>query len=400
MYSPRRIQASSLAGYFFLFITYGILTPYLQLYLRARGFSPLEIGTLLGVLELAGIAGPIVLGHLADRGSAYRALLAACLLTPIAAFVPLEMAAGFVPALFCIAVLGFTYRSTVPLLDSLVSRIIPDPARRYGRLRVSGSIGFIAISLLLQLTGIVSGASSLSILLGFASTAVLAGAAAAFIPPAAPSPPLEGGQEHGGTGSGFDLKFWFVIAVIFLGRFGIGAYYSFFSLYLKDTFSLSGVSLIWAIGPLAEIPAVFFSGPLLARMGIRALFLISLAAISVRLTLFIAAPSLAVVCVAQLLHAFTFGTFHTTSVAYVNLKIPGARRGMGMAIYNAVGIGLPTFLASILGGYILEGHGYVFLFLLYAVVPLAGILALALFGKRMLAGIGFRLGTPPRGISP
>jgi PPP family 3-phenylpropionic acid transporter len=114
------------------------------------------------------------------------------------------------------------------------------------------------------------------------------------------------------------------------------------------------------------------------------MLIVSLAAISVRLGLFIVAPSIAFVALAQLLHAFTFGTFHTTAVAYVNLKVGLPRRGLGMAIYNAVGLGLPTFLASAAGGYIIEARGFPILFLIYGAVPLAGILILAVFGKRLL----------------
>jgi len=90
------------------------------------------------------------------------------------------------------------------------------------------------------------------------------------------------------------------------------------------------------------------------------------------------------VALAQLLHAFTFGTFHTASVAYVNSRVAPARRGVGMAIYNSIGGGLSTFLAAVLGGYLVESHGYRTLFLVYSFVPLAGVMALSLFGKRIV----------------
>ncbi len=184
--------------------------------------------------------------------------------------------------------------------------------------------------------------------------------------------------------AGFDLKFWVVIGVIFLGRFGIGAYYSFFSLYLKHTFPAAGVGTLWAIGAAAEVATVWFSGPLIRRWGIRLVLLVSLAAISLRLGLFVAAPTIAIVAVAQLLHAFTFGTFHTVSVAYVTTKIEGGRRGVGMAVYNGLCIGLSTVMASTAGGYLLEAHGFTVLFVTYAAIPLAGIAILIVFGKRLL----------------
>ncbi len=382
--SPRRIAATGFANYFFLFVSYAILSPYLQLYLKARGFSLSRIGVLLGILELAGVAGPIVIGRLADSRVVYRTPLAACLLLPALLFVPLQLTASFPVCVACIALMGFTYRSAIPLLDSNVSRTLPDFARQYGPLRVAGSLGFIGISLFLQFGGVVSADSPLSIAIVFGASALIAAGAAGLLPSVAEVPAPRRDPRHGPGHDGFDLKFWAVIGLVFLGRFAMGSYYSFFSLYLRETFPSSGVSLLWAIGPLAEIPTIWFSGPLIRRWGIRGMLAVALAAISIRLALFVVVPSIAVLALTQLLHAFTFGTFHTTAITYVNAKIGHERRGMGMALYNAVGVGLATFLASTAGGYILEAKGFTSLFLLYAAIPLAGLLVLALFGKRLI----------------
>jgi PPP family 3-phenylpropionic acid transporter len=339
-------------------------------------------------LELAGIAGSMLIGRLADRLTAYRGLLATCLLVSIAAFVPMELITLFPVYLACIVVMGFAYRATVPLLDSLVSRLLPDPARQYGLLRVAGSVGFILISLVLQFTGLVSGDSSLAILVAFGATAALASLAVTVLPSAhRPSAATAGASVRGASPqgpAGFDRKFWIIIGIVFLGRFGLGAYYSFFSLYLKQTFPGSGVSLFWAIGSGAEIATIWFSGRLLARWGIRAMLIVSLTAISVRLCLFFIAPTLALLAVAQLLHAFTFGTFHTATIAYVSGATRLESRGAGMAVYNAVGVGLSSFLASAIGGSIVQAHGFPTLFLSYAAVPLVGVLVLAVFGRPLL----------------
>ena len=393
-------MASSWANYFFLNLANGILMPYLPLYLKARGMPASRIGILLACLELAGMAGPMLLGRFADSRAAYRGILAASFIIPMAVMLPMEWTSYFPAFVALIAVLGFTYRATIPLLDSLVSRILTDPARQYGRLRVAGSFGFITISIFVQLTGWVSGDTSRPILVAFLATESCAALAVAFLP-AAPRLPLRGRQgvseepmlpPRAGAPrlpaarpfDGFDAKFWVVMGVIFLGRFGIGAYYSFFSLYLKQTFPQANVSLLWAIGPLAEAFTIWFSGSLIRRWGIRTLLILSLAAMSVRLGLFIIAPSILVVALAQLLHAFTFGTFHTSAVAFVNEKIGHDNRGVGMAIYSAGANGLPALLASAAGGYILQGHGFVTLFTSYAVVPMVGIVILGVFGARLL----------------
>ena len=386
--NPRRISASARLNNFTLFATYAVLTPFLPLYLKGRGLAPSQIGFLLGVLELAGIGGPILLGRLADTRSAHRSFLAAAFAGAALMFIPLGLAGKYWVYILCIAVMGFSYRATIPLLDSHVSRILADPARQYGTMRVFGSIGFIVMSLVMEAAGLAAGVSPEVIAISFAVTSVLAGATVGLMPPAHSAPEESTGKAEREVG-GFDLKFWAVIAVIFLGRFAIGAYYSFFSLFLKDRYGLSGIGLIWALGPLSEMATIYFSGKLIARLGLQALFIASLAAISVRLALFVIAPSLVLVAFAQILHALTFGTFHTTSVAYINRKIVSARKGMGMAIYNAVGIGLPSFLASAAGGLIVQARGYDVLFMSYAAVPLAGIAILAIKGKKLLSIRGY-----------
>jgi len=391
----RRAGASFFANYFLLYVSFGILVPYLQLYLKARGYTPSRIGVLLGIYALAGIAGPLFVSRLADSRTAYRALLFGSLAASAIAFVPLQLTTRFLVAAVLLALIGASYLSSAPLLDSAVSRILPDPARQYGRFRVAGSIGFIVISLVLQFgaprffgagSGDAGRDPSLPILVAFCCAALCAAGAAVFLPRVPRSRPRPHAAESLRRANAFDMRFWAVIAVVFLGRFGMGAYYSFFSLYLKATFGgAAGVSLLWAIGSVAEIPPMWFSGRLIARWGLRAVLAVSLAAIMLRLGLFVVAPSLPVIALAQLLHAFTFGTFHTAAVSYVNAAIPAERRGLGMAIYNAVGIGCASFLASVAGGYIIEAHGYVALYLLYAAVPLAGIVLL--FTKPLRAGI-------------
>jgi MFS transporter, PPP family, 3-phenylpropionic acid transporter len=185
--------------------------------------------------------------------------------------------------------------------------------------------------------------------------------------------------------AGFDARFWTVIAVLFLARFGISAHYSFFSLFLRDALGVANVSGIWALGSLAEVPMILFSGWIITRFGVRAILTVAVAAVTVRLALYGLLPTLAVVVPAQVLHALTFGALHTASVAFVNTKIDASRRGLGMALYNTLSIGLAGFVASSAGGYLLEAAGFRGLFLVYAAVPVLGLAVLALRGGKLFA---------------
>ncbi len=401
----RRVLVAGWISYGLLMATFAVLTPYLQLYLGARGFAASRIGLLLGSFELAGIAGPILVTLLADRLQRYRRFIALSLLGSVACFLLLHAIRSPAMAFPLVVGLGFFYRSAIPLTDALFGRLLDDPARQYGLVRAAGSAGFLATSLVLQLTGWVSGTRPGSILAAFAVLAVPAALAAGVLPPVArtarsargslpdaappsPSPAPDPAPRIPRSiltaGAGFDARFWTVIAVLFLARFGISAYYSFFSLYLRDTFAVANVSAIWAIGAAAEVPMILLSGRIMARFGVRATLTAGIAAITVRLALYGLFPVLAVVVPAQLLHALTFGALHPASVAYVNTKIDASRRGLGMAVYNALSLGLASFAASGFGGYLVEAAGYRGLFLAYAAVPVLGLAVLAFGGGDLL----------------
>jgi PPP family 3-phenylpropionic acid transporter len=387
----RRILLSGWAGYALLLGSYAILTPYLQLFLGARGFSPSRIGLLLGCFELAGIAGPILVTLLADRLQRYRRFIALSLLGAVAFFLLLHASRSFAAAFPLVIGLGFCYRSAIPLTDALFGRVLDDPSRQYGLIRVAGSAGFIAVSLVLQLTGWVTGARPVTILVAFAALAVPAALITAVLPVVPRRAPGPRASVPVPTASpvraaaGFDARFWTVIAVLFLARFGISAHYSFFSLFLRDSLGVANVSGIWALGSLAEVPMILFSGWIINKIGVRAILTVAVAAVTVRLALYGLFPTLAVVVPAQVLHAFTFGALHTASVAFVNTKIDASRRGLGMALYNTLSIGLASFVASSAGGYLLEAAGFRGLFLVYAAVPVLGLAVLALRGGKLFA---------------
>ena len=225
----RRVMSSSWANYFFLSIASGIFLPYLPLYLKARGMSASRIGVLLGCLELAGMAGPMLLGRMADRRAAYRGILAVSSVVPMVVMLPLELTTFYPVFVICILVMGFTYRATIPLLDSLVSRIVFDPARALrpaeggGEHRLHHDLPSPAVHRLGR------GGQLARHTHRFPRHRILRGARGYLAPPRArTSPPLARGNDCFTCAEAcralrrIRREFWAVMGVIFLGRFGIG----------------------------------------------------------------------------------------------------------------------------------------------------------------------------------
>ena len=111
--------------------------------------------------------------------------------------------------------------------------------------------------------------------------------------------------------------------------------------------------------------------------------MLALTAVSLRLLTLATAPPLPLVVVSQLLHALTFGLFHATSIEFLRRSVPPSRRGLAMAIYMGLGLALPGWIGSTLGGVVIERWGFSTLYLVYAAAPVVGLLILAVAGGKL-----------------
>ncbi|MFP4484880.1 MAG: MFS transporter [Spirochaetaceae bacterium] len=382
-------------NYFFLFSAVAIVIPHLQLFFQAQGFSPSQVGVLLGTFELAGIAGPLFLGHAADRTGRYRASILLCIAAYAGVIAVMNALPLFLVVLPLAGLFGFFFKATVPLTDALASHLMEDPREQYGRVRMLGSIGFIATSLLVQVTGIIDGSSSTQILIAVLMVAAIYAAVVLTFPRVRRSDEAREKEEAPGEGARPAGDFWLFIVIVFIGRIGIAPYYSFFSIYLQQEVGITVVSGVWALGAIAEIPAIYFSGRLVRRLGVLRMITIAFLALILRLVIYAIAPVPAVVIPSQVLHALTFGFFHGASIAYINARVERSKRGLGMAIYNSSALGLSVFVGSSLGGVIIQELGFTSLFLIYCVPPAVSIVLLAIFRRQIktpaaVAGVSWR----------
>ena len=369
--------------YFVLFGVIATINPYLQLFLRARGFSDAQVGMLQGVLGLAGVAGPMAVGYLADRLGRRRLLLGACLAAFAALMLALNSTSGLALAGVLAAGVGFVSRTPIPLTDTLATHELLDPANQYGRVRVWGSLGYVLTLLGIRALNLVNEGSSASMAAAMIAPAMLAMLTSRLLPDrhrhsqAQAAPPA--------TGRGFDGVFWLFLLGAALHQLGITAHYSFFSLYLHDVVGMKQAGWVWALGSIFELPVIVFGGRVLRRLGLAGAMVAAMAAVSLRLAIYALAPVLAAALAAQALHAMTFGLYHIASIEFLRRKVAPARRGLGMALYMSLVIGLPSMVGSSAGGWVVQEFGYAVLYLSYAAPPLLGIACILAIGRRMPA---------------
>lgn len=368
-------------GFFFLFVWFGVLIPHLQLFFAALGFSPGGIGLILGAFQLAGVAGPLALGHAADRWGHYKPVLVVVVVISSLALWATSAFESIVGVMLLAAVSGFFFRGAVPLTDALANATLEEPEDSYGATRVFGSIGFIITNLILQATGIIDGTSAHRILLMILGAGALYLLSIPFLPkarleaenPEEQSPP---DPESPRGLLGLSKPVVLFLLTIFLGRIGMSGYYSFFSLFLNQEVGVSVVGGYWALGAIAELPVLFLSGKLISRFGSLRLVRFALFVMALRLGLWSFLRNPIALASTQVLHAITFGVFHVASIAFVARHTKRDRLGMALAAYSAIALGVPQVLGSAIGGFVIETVGFSGFYALFAALPLASAIIL------------------------
>ncbi len=364
-------------GYLMLFAMYGISSPYLQLMVRKLGYSPAAVGLFVGFFELVGITGPVFIAQIADRFGKLKPFLYGSAIMTIAGLVLLVPFRVPLITLLSLTLLSIGLKTPVPVLDTSLLRAIEssnkkgEKAPNYGIIRAIGSAGFVAVALIAQS---IPGFDSSST----ATMAIALGILAILFLLSIPSLPEIGVPNPRKDKIRFSFKwmdatYLIGLGVIALGRLAMAPIGSFFSMYLTEELHWHAVGAMWALSATCEIPFIVLSWKLIQGKSPMVAIAISSVAIVLRLFIYALFPTPIGVVLGQLLHSLCYGLFQPAALLFINLKTPPSDRTTGMALYMGVGIGLPAFLGSALGGAVVELVGYRWLFASYTVFAIASI---------------------------
>lgn len=373
-------------NYFLFFSSIAVVAPYLQVILRNKNFTAAEIGLFLGFYEIAGILGPLLAGWIAEKIGRYRLLLLVLSISVGGILFLLGLSSSLICTGAFLVLFGFFYRPIPSLQDALASRMLPDPAVHYGKVRIWGSIGFVIISLGVQFSGFLDTPGTFKIILLFTGISGLLFLSTLSLPETE-------NTEHTGsktgvkkTGSLFDglhLPFYTVLFAAFFIKMGLTGYYSFFSLFIRDSYGILSVSGIWAIGALAEMPMILYGNRLVSRFGAAAMLVLAISGAALRLFVYASGAPIFIVIAAQVFHAFSFGLIHITVVSVINHTVPAKRKAFAMSLYGGIGLGLAGFIGSSINGLILDSRGFSAMFMFSGLVTLVPLFAVIPLRKRI-----------------
>ena len=360
--------------YFIYYFFVGAFVPYWGLYLKSEDFSPADIGILMSLFQISRIFAPNFWGWLADHTAKRVVWIKLTALLGLLGFTMVFWAHGFWALFFVMAALSLFTSSTLPLSESLTLAHLATTNGHYSRIRMWGSLGFIVASIVLgYATDFFGIKSMLWFVLG---VQVVLFALTFKLPEAQVSP-----HAHDHFNIWQVVKQPNVIALLIgcaLMVTAHGVLYNFYSIYLeKHGYSKSTIGLLWSVGVICEIGIFMLMPKIMARFSLKQILLASLALAVIRFSLIGAAvDSVALIILAQTLHAATFGSFHAASVEVITQYFNGRHQAKGQAIYNSVAYGVGGTIGGLAGGYGLQFLGGQATFALAAAFPLMGFLVI------------------------
>ncbi len=385
--SPTRFRTAPFGALWLWYYGFvGLFNPYSPLWLSHLGYSTLAIGAFASLQSWTRVVAPYGWGWLADHGGRRVTLLrlAAVLSALAAAGLWWVRDAGAWPLALVIAALFLANGAFTPIGETLLLKHLHGgrglDARRYGRVRLWGSVGFIvsvlSFGVVLQRTGI--GALPL---FTFGVFVLLAWAAWRVPEPAesrAATPQL---RERIGPVLRLPEVRWFFAGVM-LTVLAHTALYAFFSLYLDSLgYGKPAVGMLWGVSVAVEIVFFALAGRHFARLGEYRWLVLAALVTAARFALTAGFGSVpAVLVLAQLMHALTFAAHHMACTSLIARHFPDRLRARGSALYTTLGYGVPGVVGGVAGGALSERFG------LPAVFWAASLAALASAGCCVMAG--------------
>ena len=354
--------------YFIYFGVLGIFLPYFNLYCLHLGFSGLQIGILSALRSLAMVLFPLIWGLLADRFQVRKPIYILCTFfcTFIWAFYLFFV--DFWSMLIITAFYGIFYAPIISFLEAVTMDVLGKEKKSYGRIRVWGSLSFIFMALVL---GKIIDLYSVDIILILILAGSLILAAISIRIPAIKAQKQDLLQPGAGS-----LLEWRVIIFLFCGFLMLvshGAYYGFFSIHLEKLgFGSTFIGFAWAMAIIAEILVMIKSNSIFSRFSLENVLFFSFLVAATRWMVLFLTDSTVVILLSQTLHAVTYGTFHMASILYIDRLAPDQAKTLGQAVNNALSYGLGLMVGFFINGYVYEITGSYTLFLMSALIALAG----------------------------
>lgn len=332
-------------------------------YLNKLGFSPSDIAWSYSSTAIAAILSPVLVGVIADRYFAAQKVLGWLHLVGGALMLLLAWQTQFSTFFPLLVVYALTYMPTVALTNSIAFANIRDTEKDFPRIRVLGTLGWIASGLVVgfmlpPLLGMDNVSDTNMPLIVTALASVLLGLYSFMLPN---TPPKVGQRTDIKDLLGLnalsllrDRSFAIFALCSFLFCMPLAFYYQFANGYLTQV-GLENATGWMTLGQVSEIFAMLALPFLLKRYGIKKVLLLGFVTAGIRYVLFIYGGTADVLMYSMLfigilLHGVSYDFYFVTGYIYVDKKAPAHMRTAAQGLITLICQGFGSFIGNWLGG--------------------------------------------------
>ena len=335
-------------------------------FLSTNGFTPSEIAWSYACTAIAAIVSPILVGSVADRFFPAQKVLSVMLLSGAVLMYFAAQQTEFSSFFPLLMVYALTYMPTIALTNSIAFSNVEDVEADYPRIRVMGTIGWIA-------SGIACGflptwlgygdisSSNIPLIITAASSAVL-GVFALMLPNTPPSctgkVDLKGMLGLDALVLLKDKSFLTFFIASFLFSMPLAFYYIFANGYLSEV-GMANATGWMTLGQFSEIFFMLALPFFTKRYGIKKVLLLGLVTAAIRYVFFVFGGAEEVftyglLFAGILLHGVSYDFYFVTAYIYVDKKAPAHMRTAAQGLITLGCQGIGSLLGYRLGGYLME----------------------------------------------
>jgi PPP family 3-phenylpropionic acid transporter len=329
----------------------GIQTPFFPLFLAERGLSPDAIGFALALPMVIRLAAMPLAGSLSDHLGAPRPFLVGLGVLAALGFTLIVFAPSMATILFAIGLSAIFWTPIFPLLEAYALRLASTGAVDYGRVRLWGSVSFIAANIL---GGYFLNWLPLDLVVWTIAGSILLFAVSSRLLPRFPKrAPHEKAPKLKMPPRTLLLG---VIAAACV-QASHAMVYGFSSIeWESNGIARSDIGILWSIGTGSEI-VLFYLGTRVTRT-ISPFVLIAIGGLAalVRFGAFAFDPPPVLIAPLQILHAFTYGATHLGLMALLGRHVSMHSAGRAQT-YSSTLLGAVMALATLAAGPLYARYG-------------------------------------------